>query len=96
MFLVSSHSLKHFWGCLVWHLWLERPRHPGPGSGSVGIEVFNVGGWLTNGDFGAETSGDFLCVAEHRLVSAGLEVSGGGCGIKVFLPFGPPLLRSYL
>ena len=38
--------------------------------GSVGIEVFNVGGWLTNGDFAAETNADFLCVTEHRLVSA--------------------------
>ena len=53
---------------MVWHLWLGRARHPGPGS--VGIEVFNVGGWLTNGDFAAETSADFLCVTEHRLVSA--------------------------
>ena len=47
---------------------MGRARHPGPGS--VGIEVFNVGGWLTNGDFAAETSADFLCVTEHRLVSA--------------------------
>ena len=46
---------------MVWHLWLDRARHPGPGSVSVGIEVFNVGGWLTNGDFAAETSADF-CV----------------------------------
>ena len=68
VFLVSSHSLKFYWGCLVWHLWLGRARHPGPGS--VGIEVFNVGGWLTNGDFAADTSSDFLCVTEHRLVSA--------------------------
>ena len=67
-FLVNSHSLKFFWGCLLWHLWLGRARHPGPGS--VGIEVFNVGGWLTNGDFAAETDADFLCVTEHRLVSA--------------------------
>ena len=68
IFLVSSHSLNFFGGCLVWHLWLGRARHLGPGS--VGIEVFNVGGWLTNGDFAAETDADFLCVTEHRLVSA--------------------------
>ena len=55
---------------MVWHLWLGRARHPGPGSGSVGIEVWNVGGWLTNGDFAVETGVDFLCVTEHRLVSA--------------------------
>ena len=70
IFLVSSHSLKIVWGCLVWHLWLGRARHLGPGSGSVGIDVLNVGGWLTNGDFAAETGVDFLCVTEHRLVSA--------------------------
>ena len=58
-FLVSSHSLKIFWGCLVWHLWLGRARHSGPGSTSVGIEVFNVSGWLTNGDFAVETGVDF-------------------------------------
>ena len=49
-------------------LWLGRARHPGPGS--VGIEVLNVGGWLTNGDFAVDTGSDFLCVTEHRLVSA--------------------------
>ena len=49
---------------------MGRARHPGPGSGSVGIEVWNVGGWLTNGDFAVETGVDFLCVTEHRLVSA--------------------------
>ena len=49
---------------------MGRARHPGPGAGSVGIEVLNVGGWLTNGDFAAEASVDFLCVTEHRLVSA--------------------------
>ena len=48
---------------------MGRARHPGPGS--VGIEVFNVGGWLTNGDFAVETSAAFLCVTEHRLISAG-------------------------
>ena len=49
---------------------MERARHPGPGSGSVGIEVLNVGGWLTNGDFAVEAGVDFLCVIEHRLVPA--------------------------
>ena len=47
---------------------MGRARHPGPGS--VGVEVLNVGGWLTNGDFAADTGSDFLCVTEHRLVSA--------------------------
>ena len=42
IFLVGSHSLKFFWGCLLWHFWPGRARHPGPGS--VGIEVLNVAG----------------------------------------------------
>ena len=49
---------------------LGRARHPGLGSGSVGIEVLNVGGWLTNGGIAVEAGVDFLCVTEHRLVSA--------------------------
>ena len=49
---------------------MGRARHPGPGSGSVGIEVFNVGAWLTNGDFAVDTGVDFLCDTEHWLVSA--------------------------
>ena len=68
VFLVSSHSLKFYWGCLLWHFWLGRAKHPGPGS--VGIEVLNVGGWLTNGDFAIDIDSDFLCVTEHRLVPA--------------------------
>ena len=31
----------------VWHLWIGRARHPGPGAVSFAVEVFNVGGWLT-------------------------------------------------
>ena len=56
LFLVSLHSLWWFWGCLVWHLWIGRARHPG--------------GWLTNGDFAMESGVDFLAVVEHRLVPA--------------------------
>ena len=63
------HSLRWFWGCLVWHLWVGRARHPGPVSG-IGVEVFNISGWLTNGDYAIEAGVDFLVVVEHRLVSA--------------------------
>ena len=69
LFLVSLHSLWWFWGCLVWHLWIGRARHPGPVPG-VGVEVFNISGWLTNGDYALETGVDFLAVVEHRLVPA--------------------------
>ena len=40
---------------------------PGPG---IGVEVFNISGWLTNGDFVMESGVDFLAVVEHRLVPA--------------------------
>ena len=36
----------------------------------MGVEVFNVGGWLTHGDLALETGVDFLAVVEHRLVPA--------------------------
>ena len=55
---------------MLWLLWIGRARHPGPFSGSRTVEVFNVGGWLTNGDMVLETSVDFLAVVEHRLVPA--------------------------
>ena len=34
------------------------------------MEVFNISGWLTNGDFVMNTDVDFLAVVEHRLVPA--------------------------
>ena len=37
---------------MLWLLWVGRARHLGPFSGSMSVEVFNVGGWLTHGDFG--------------------------------------------
>ena len=43
---------------------------PCPFSGSMSVEVFNVGGWLTHGDMVLETCVDFLAVVEHRLVPA--------------------------
>ena len=48
----------------IWHLWISRAQHPGPGC----IEVFNLGGWLTHGDLEAKV--DFLAVVEHRLIPA--------------------------
>ena len=35
-----------------------------------GLEVFNVGGWLTHCDFALEAQVDFLAVVEHRLIPA--------------------------
>ena len=39
---------------MLWLLWVGRARHPGPFSGSMTVEVFNVGGWLTHGDLSIE------------------------------------------
>ena len=35
-----------------------------------GLEVFNVGGWLTHCDLALEAPVDFLAVVEHRLIPA--------------------------
>ena len=70
VFLCSRYSLQRLWGKVLWLLWVGRARHPGPFSGSMSVEVFNVGGWLTHGDMVLETCVDFLAVVEHRLVPA--------------------------
>ena len=41
--------------------------HPGPG---LGVELINVGGWLSNCDEALETEADSLVVTQHRLVLA--------------------------
>ena len=43
---------------------------PSVTSPHLGIEVLNVGGWLTHGDLALDTSVDFLAVVEHRLIPA--------------------------
>ena len=54
----------------------------------VGLEVFNVGRWLTHGDLALEARVDFLAVVEHRLIPARvrskwarLEVKGNGLSL---------------
>ena len=49
---------------MVWHLWIGRTRHLGPGSLSFAVEVFNVGGWLSHGDIALDVD------VEHRLIPA--------------------------
>ena len=72
VFLSSRNSRVRFWGLILWHLWIGRARHPGPTSlpPRVGVEFFNVGGWLTHGDVALEVGVDFLTVVEHRLIPA--------------------------
>ena len=57
VFLFSRNSRVRFLGLLLWHLWSGRARHSGPNPlpQHVGVEVFNVGGWL---------------VGEHRVIPA--------------------------
>ena len=54
----------------VWHLWIGRARHPGPGAASFAVEVFNVCGWLTHGDLVLDMEVDVLAVVELRLIPA--------------------------
>ena len=72
VFLFSRNFRERFWGLVFWHLWIGRARHPGPSSTShhFGIEVLNVGSWLTHGDLALDTSVDFVAVVEHRLIPA--------------------------
>ena len=60
VFLFSRNSRVRFWGLLLWLLWIGRARHPGatPLLQHVGVEVFNVGGWLTHGDLALEVDVD--------------------------------------
>ena len=67
-FLLCRNSLCRFWGVILWYLWIGRAGHPGPGSFGVSVELFNVGGWLTQGDFVLESGADFLAVVEHCVV----------------------------
>ena len=71
VFLLSR-TRARFWCLVLWHLWIGRARHPGPSSSNqfFGLEVFNVGGWLTHCDFALEAEVDFLAVVEHRLIPA--------------------------
>ena len=69
-FLYRRYSFKRWWSEVLWLLWIGRARHPGPFSGVMTVEVFNVGGWLTHVDMVLETNVDFLAFVQHRLVPA--------------------------
>ena len=74
--LVSRISFFRFWGKILWYLWIGRARHPGPPSNNLDVEVFNVGGFLTHGDYVLDTDADFVAVVEHRLVPARARSEG--------------------
>ena len=50
--------------------------HPGPPSNNLDVEVFNVGGFLTHGDYVLDADADFVAVVEHRLVPARARSKG--------------------
>ena len=68
VFFVSRIPLSKYWGKMLWHLWIGRARHPGPSLNDLDIEVFNIGGFLTHGDYALEPDAGFLAVVEHRLI----------------------------
>ena len=72
--MVSRIYLKNLFVQVACHLWVGRAKHPGTfGGGTLGIEVFSVGGWLTHGDYALDIAADFLVICEHRLISARLR-----------------------
>ena len=82
VFLISRNSRVRFWCIILWYLWIGRARHPGPPHPSrhVGLEVFNIGVWLTHGDLALEARGDFLAVVELRLIPARVRSEWPGLG----------------
>ena len=82
-------------GVVLWHLWIDRARHPGPGSAPFLFVVLNVGWWLTHGDFALGAEVDFLAVVEHRLIPA--RVRGEWARLRCvrgWPPFGLLLRRT--
>ena len=65
-------------------------------SGSMSVEVFNVGGWLTHGDLALETDVDFLLLLSIVWFLLGLGESGLGFVLGVLLLFGLLLLKNLL
>ena len=74
--LVSRISCFRFWVKILRYLWIGRARHPRPPSNNLDVEVFNVGGFLTHGDYVLNTDADFIAVVEHRLVPARARSEG--------------------
>ena len=78
----------------LWHLWIGRARHPGPGSAPFLTEALNVGRWLTHGDFalGAEVDFFWRWLSIDRFLP-GFVVNGLGCGVRGWPPSGRLLRR---
>ena len=61
----------------------------------LGVEVLNVGGWLTHGDVALEARVDFLAVVEHQLIPA-MGVNGLDFGTRICHLSGLQLHRTHL
>ena len=75
---MSRNPLKRCWGTMMWHLWIGRASHPGPGPNALDIEVCNVGGFLTHCDYVLDIDAGFLAVVEHRLIPARMRNESTG------------------
>ena len=95
VFLLSRIS-GFLWEVVLWHLWIGRAGHPGPGSVPFLIEVLNVGGWLTHCDFALDVGVDFLAVVEHRLIPASVRSEWARLRCRRLPPFGRLLRRRRL
>ena len=45
------------------------------------MELFNVGGWLSHGDFASDVDADILTVVEYRLFLARERIEGQWYGV---------------
>ena len=88
---MSHHPLMLFWGKMLWHLWIGRARHPGPCLTNLDIEVFNIGGILTHGEYSLDTDARFLALVEHRLVPARAHSEGARLKPAGLASVGSPL-----
>ena len=88
VFLFSRNSRIRFWGLVVWHLWIGRARRLGPTSlpPHVGVEVLNVGSWLTCEILALGARVDFLAVVEPSL--RGSLIAVGRLGVCFLLVWG--------
>ena len=62
----------------------------------LGVEVLNVGGWLTHGDLALDAGVDFLAVVEHRLIPARIRSESSQLRNKGLSSIWAPASQSHL
>ena len=78
---LSSDFWCTVWGLVLQHLWIDKTRNPA-------VEVFNVGAWLTHGDWPWRLTLIFWLLLNVVLFLLGCVVSGPGFFAGVWLRFG--------